>query len=296
MSLRKWTVALAGGMLAVTGCDNDAGTGTPTELPPLAYYRYVNAVPDTNALDVRFTDTIEFSQPHIGVRFRQFTPYQGTLPGARPMKVFLNPFAFPQDNSIAIASTVVEEATVTLEAGRYYTILHVGGARGDNDQLLVIQDDFPTLAAGQIGLRAIHAVSSTLAGNVNVLINQETAASAFATPATATVANVAPFTASNYAAVAARPTTPTTSSYQFGVVLASDGTTQVASALIGGVLRDGLIGQPATIPAVAAVKNAGSVLSAVVMPPSVAPPAGVPATDRPQFAAPGIVVMPDRNP
>jgi hypothetical protein len=295
MFSRTLTTALLGAALVVTGCSgDDPNEGTLTPTPPLAYYRIVNAIPDTNAIDYRFTDTIEQSQPTVGLRFRQFTAYQGTLPGSRPMTAFLNPFAFPQDNSVVLASTVIESRTLDLQAGSYYTIIHAGNARGDGDSLIVIQDNFPTLAAGQIGLRAIHAAAGVAA--VNVLVNVETSA-ALATPAAASFANLAFRSAANYAVVASRPAAPATSSYQFAVEAVAAPGTAVANSTIGGVLRDGLTGTvPTSLPPVAAVKNAGSVLSAVILPPSVAAPVGVPTADRPAFAAPGIVYMPDKNP
>ncbi|HYW31339.1 MAG TPA: hypothetical protein VE869_07515, partial [Gemmatimonas sp.] len=68
-------VALTGGLLAAGACKDDV-TGVKTELAPAALIRYVNAVPDTSALDFRFVDgDVEQSPQFPGVTFRTFTAY-----------------------------------------------------------------------------------------------------------------------------------------------------------------------------------------------------------------------------
>lgn len=297
MNHRTLALVLASAALVATGCDNtDPNKGVAPPQRDLAFVRYVNAVPDTNSLDFRYIDRIDDSQPFIGVQFRSFTPYQGTPAGNRQIRVFTNPAAFPLGQSLAVSQQVVEERTVSLVAGTYYTIVHAGRAQGDQDSLIVIQDNIPTPPAGQLAFRAIHAVPASIVGNVNVLVNIDGVA-ALAAPASASFSALAPFTASAYANVPVRPATPATSTYQFGVEAAAAPGTAVASASIAGVLLTGLTNQVSTVAPSASVRAAGSVITGIVFPPSVAPVTGNTATsDRPSFTTPGFRFLPDRNP
>ncbi len=105
----RFLTALAAGVLALSGCDKDV-TGTPVQLPSAAFVRYVNAVPDTSALDFRFVDgSIEGSPQFANVEFRQFTAYQRVRVGARTIRVFTN--ASPYNNSAAVATQQHLEVT-----------------------------------------------------------------------------------------------------------------------------------------------------------------------------------------
>lgn len=297
MTNRTLALALASVTLAVAGCDNtDPNAGVAPPARALAFVRYVNAVPDTNGLNFRYLDRVDDSQPFIGVQFRSFTPYQGTPEGARPIRIFLNPDAFPAAQSLAVSQTVIEERTVNLVAGRYYTIVHAGRAQGDQDTLLVFEDNIPTPPAGQLAFRAIHAVPASVVGNVNVFVNND-GVTPLNAPAVASFAGLTPFAASAYANVPVRPATPATSTYQFGVEAAAAPGTAVASASIAGVLLTGLTNQVNTVPPSASVRAAGSVITGIVFPPSIAAVAGNTATaDRPAFATAGFRFLPDRNP
>ena len=125
MRVLRIGLALAVAMTAV-GCDKETGPFFAPEVP-LAYTRFVNAVPDTFSLDFRFIDQLEYSPNAVLLGFRGFTPYQGTAPGTRPLRVFTNPGGEVPDIDI-VSHTIVDES-VSLTAGTYYTIAVVGFTR-----------------------------------------------------------------------------------------------------------------------------------------------------------------------
>ena len=89
MRVTRIGLALVGALMAV-GCDKDDGPFFAPQVP-LAYTRFINAIPDTGAVDFRFIDLLEYSPFAVQLTYRGFTPYQGTAPGARHLKVFTNP-------------------------------------------------------------------------------------------------------------------------------------------------------------------------------------------------------------
>jgi hypothetical protein len=139
---------------ALTACD--AGTDvTVTNQGPLAYVRYVHAMPDTTAVDVRVTDIVHNLNCY-GVPYRTVCPYQGVPAGTRHFKVFTTSTA----GDINVVSQVIHEQDVPLSANTYYTILHSGFARTGGapaDNFTVIEDQAPALQAGKYALRAIVA-------------------------------------------------------------------------------------------------------------------------------------------
>ncbi len=158
------TLLLCTAAMAFAGCDEDGGLVGTAPNVPLAYTRFVNAVPDTGGQDWRFVDQLEYSPPAYGLAFRGFTPYQGTGVGSRNLRVF------PTSSDINVTSTRLIDTTLTFQAGTYYTIVHVGmadpGAAVEN-RIIVIQDDIPaTIDAGDFAIRAMHL--GTGWGNVDV--------------------------------------------------------------------------------------------------------------------------------
>src|ERR1019366_309127 len=133
----------------VTACAKNI-TGVTHAPPPLAYVRYINAVSDTFAMDFRPVDYIQYSQPFLNVAYRGLGDgnYQGYSAGPRHIDVFLDPS--PSGVTIAVdpnvVKTVMDSAMVTLTAGQYYTVVHVGNARTGaavKEQLWIIQDALP---------------------------------------------------------------------------------------------------------------------------------------------------------
>jgi hypothetical protein len=104
-----------------------------TEDIPTAGVRFINAVPDTMPLDFRFIDLVENSA-HFRITFRNSPSttanvtsatslqYKPARAGTRSYRVFLN------DTIQSVASTVLEEGTLTLEAGHNYTVVMWGYA------------------------------------------------------------------------------------------------------------------------------------------------------------------------
>ena len=61
--MRMSRIALVGALLlGAAACQTDDGSAVGSSIPPLAFVRYINAVPDTNNLTVRFIDQLEFTR------------------------------------------------------------------------------------------------------------------------------------------------------------------------------------------------------------------------------------------
>src|SRR5687767_13692468 len=99
MRAKKIRLLLLTDLLAIVGCGKDDGPFFAPEVP-LAYTRFINAVPDTVTLDFRFVDFLEYSPYAIQLAFRGFTPYQGTAPGSRHLRVFTDPGGSPSLNDV----------------------------------------------------------------------------------------------------------------------------------------------------------------------------------------------------
>lgn len=192
MRVSRIGLALVGAIMAV-GCSSDDGPFfAPTV--PLAYTRFINAIPDTVSVDFRFIDLVEYSPFAVQLRYREFTPYQGTAPGARHMRVFTN----WGGDSVYLRHTTVQLAdeTPTFEAGKYYTIVAVGFSRAGQTPALrvqVFEDPVPD-PGSQVAFRVVNLASGLGALNVSL-----TGASADAIPGTPNVAaNLAYLAASQY--------------------------------------------------------------------------------------------------
>lgn len=171
--------------LATIACQTDDGALTPTEIPPLAFVRYINALPDTLATTIRFTDQVEFSpMTWTNVPFRGLGAgnYQGTQAGSRAFTVFTYRFA----NNIADGpgnTTVLGSTTHNFEAGKYYTVIFSGFARAGGapaKEIRIMEDVVPTPGA-QIAVRAMHAGSGI--GGVDVYLTPTTTTAISGAPA-----------------------------------------------------------------------------------------------------------------
>lgn len=300
MQLRKFFPVFA--VAALAACAEDNTGGTPTNPGPQAYYRVVNAIPDTSALDIRFIDQVE--QPVPNLPFRGFTAYQSTAPGARQLRAFLNPDPARPTGALgltgrpdSIAATIIVEGTVNMVAGSYYTIVLHGRTQTGQTPAAAVQtylDDAPAAASldtGSIALRTIHVAQSV--GPVDIYISPEGGAS-YAAP-NVTLTNVPYLTASTWRTVPRRPATPATSSYEWEVV--PTGTTPVTPTIdftVAGTAQVGVVGTTTVNPN-AGVQVGRSVLTAIVFGPTFSPRAGTGAAAA-ALAAPTIRVLPDRDP
>jgi hypothetical protein len=138
--------ALAGGLAA---CD-DGTEGTPFEPEPLAAIRFVNAVPDTMAMDYRFTTAV-LNAGMYDATFRTVQENYVPFPaGNYTITVFLS------SNDPAIAQQVI--ATVTddyADAGRY-TFVHSGALRAGSATATILEDNATAPAAGKVALRVLN--------------------------------------------------------------------------------------------------------------------------------------------
>jgi hypothetical protein len=243
----------------LAACDDD---GISVSDPgPAALVRFINAVPDTGTVDLRFVDKVENLPTLQGVAFRGASGvFQRADPGSRSAVVFVN------STDVALTSTRLVETSVDLTADTRYTLVYAGRASGDQDQLAIVNEPAPpTPPAGQIAIKVLHAAVGT--GAVDVYVAPATSAANNADPianAVTVIRNVGYLAQSAYVNVPVRPTTGETL-YQFAVT--ATGSTTV---LLSG--RPNLPGASATVSTTGpspGVQIAGSVLTALVLPGSV---------------------------
>lgn len=143
--------------VALVGCSEDGSKPTTPDVPPLAYVRYINAVPDTLSTTVRFVDQVKYSpMTWAAVPFRGLGQgnYQPTQAGARKLKVF----TYSANYDVAGNTQVLVDTTLTFEAGKHYTLLHAGYARAGSSpkqRLVVLTDELPS-PGGSIAVRTIN--------------------------------------------------------------------------------------------------------------------------------------------
>jgi Domain of unknown function (DUF4397) len=273
--------------LALAGCREDGSDPVLASVPPVAYVRYINAVPDTNNTLVRWVDRVEFvPQTFVNVAYRGLGQgnYQGVDVRAKHIRIFTADFV---NFTEAINTVVLLDTNITFEAGKYYTLLHSGYARAGSlpkQALKVIEDVHPTPGAN-VATRYINAL---VAGNVDLY---QVATATTAPSGTPTVANLAIGGVSAYTTRA--PATAT-----FATAGTAPGTT---TPLFTVAAPAGTLGNPFApaangIPAVQPVDPIsggtvpGSVMTAVAFPRSVA---GSPAAS---FTTPGLVYFLDKQP
>jgi hypothetical protein len=263
---------------AVSACAKDV-TAVTHPTPPLAYVRYINAVPDTFDMDFRAVDQVAYSQPFINVLFRGMGEgnYQGYQAGSRHIRIFLDPA--PSGNTVAVdpavVSTVMVDTTYSFTAGQYYTLLEVGSARGKTTKLWIIADTLPAQGAG-IGYRVINAAAVQGAVDVYVVADSTTPLSG-----APTIGNLAANTSSGYKAQA-------TGAYYIRLTAVGNAAAPVGKAN-GFILQAGTAGTTAVDP-IFGSGQAGSIFTAFIFDASAALSPGA------TFAAPGVVYYPDVQP
>ena len=188
--------------LAATGaCKGDKQlSAMGSSAPPLAYVRYFNAIPDTLPLDFRPIDQVLYSTPFLAVPFRaegrgNFLGYQA---GSRHIRIF------PNSTDLATTSSIIEDTTLTLTAGKYYSFIHTGYTRAGvvpKHSLMVLIDSI-TDPGANIAYRVINVGSDI--GTVDVYV---TAGAADPLPASPTFAAVAFKNATPYVSSAPGPMT-----------------------------------------------------------------------------------------
>jgi hypothetical protein len=268
-------------LLAVTGCDDD---GVSVQNPePAASVRFINAVPDTGVVSLRFVDKVENLPTLLGVPFRSHSGfYQRVTPGARNARVF------PSDTLVTLAPIMLVDTTVTLTANNRYTVVYAGRAAGNQDRLAMFEDGVPpTPPANSIAIKVLHAMVGT--GNVDVYITpSDTAGIALPDPITgalAVVEDVPYLGQSAYVNVPTRPDTGPLTRYQL-TVTAANSPTPIFTARPGPVGIAALAGE--THGPQPGIQISGSVLTAVLVSGS------IPGTRQAVSASPTAFLMVDK--
>ena len=176
-------IFLAAGLAALTACDSDEVT-TP-DLPPLGQVRFINAVNDTLAVDIRAIDQVEFSPVVSDLRFRGGTNHQPVEAKSRKFRVFAT------SRTIGVTSVPLMDATVDIPANRRITLLLVGSARSKNLQFVTINDDVSAPPAGMIAVRVVNAATGAIDGYITTAATDPIGGAAAA-------ANVGPLAQSAY--------------------------------------------------------------------------------------------------
>jgi len=274
---------LAALLLGAVGCKEADLAPVVAKIPPLAFVRYINAVPDTLNTTVRWIDQVEFTpQSFTNVPFRGMGQggYQGLEAGARTLRVFTyDPNLNSSTNGLGAETKLLTELTQTFEAGKYYTLLHLGYARTGStpaQRVIVIEDQLPA-ASTSVSIRAIHAGL----GIANVDLHATAATTTTLVGSTPAFANVGLTNGTaGISAYAARATGA------FAIQAAAAGTT---TSLVAAAAPAGVAGTTTADP-IAGATVAGSVMTAIAF------PAAVAGSKAATAATPSIVFFLDRQP
>lgn len=291
--VRRLVLSL-GAVLAATACKPDEVIVTPDV--PVAGIRFINAVPDSSGafgLDFRFTDLVENSSA-FRIPFRnnivttagvpasteiQFKPAQA---GSRRVAIFLN------DTLQSLAQVKLRDTTINLVAGKLYTAILWGNARGGANamQLRIIEENVADPGAN-VAVRVIN----TTADPIDVRHYLATAT----VPMSPTWAAVPGRSVSSYVTM---PPSTAAARYRFNIRAAGAAGNLIATD------PTGLPGQAAfstagpsgklDIQPIPGLDVAGSAVSLIIFPPSVTGAPRVPQGAA--FAVPAATFAWDRRP
>lgn len=255
-------VMLCLGVVTLSACGGDEVTA-PT-LPPLASVRFVNAVTDTGAVDIRLIDQVDFAAHTEALPYRGGSLYYQAEAGVRHVRVF------PTSTNVLVTSQIMHDAMITLTPNSRVTLLLTGSARAGTVRLWVIDDATQPAPAGQIGVRMVNA-----GGGVSdaYLVN----AVGDPLPASATFTAVGAITSSAYLSRASGPA---------ALRVTDAGQTAVTASLAG---PSAPVAIPGAFPG-AGVNSPGTVFSVYYF------PAGTPGSANAPVTAPSLAWFVDRNP
>jgi hypothetical protein len=269
-------------ILAVAACTHEQTFTEP--LLPHGAIHWVHAVPDTMEQDMRIVDIVSNAGLYNATFRGSNMFYQGIESGTRHIRIFNS-----SPNPV-VSKQVLTDMTYDFVADQDYTFIHMGFARTGQSparEVRVFSDGATDPGANNVGLRVIHAGAGL--GNVDVNLIRHRV-DTLTLPATPLVGNVAYGGVSGYVTVAA-DVAPADS---LRVVVTAAGTT--APILANVALPAGLVGTPALNP-IAGARVPGSVMTAVVVPRSVAGSAAPQGTvSGVNFNIPGAVILVDRRP
>ena len=248
------------------GCSGDSISNFITPAPHAAL-RWVNAVPDTMAMDYRVVDVVTNAN-EASIAYRGTSgAYRQVPPGQHHIRVFPAGTVAAACNAPSVVSKVLLDTTFTFAVNHYYTVVHAGYMKAGSTpkQRLVITDDVFPVAATAVAVRVINALPSA----ADVYVTGATAAGG-SVSGTAAYSNLAFGGASAYTSLAPAATTPATSSYRVTATAAGTTTPLLADGLLplGTPAFAGSTSVPALDP-VGGSQQAGSVLTAIATPPVV---------------------------
>lgn len=287
------------------GCSGDS-VSTLVTPDPHAAVRWVNAVPDTIAMDYRIVDVLtNANEASVGYGGTSGA-YRPVPPGQHRIRVFPAGTVSAACNGPSVVGQVLLDTTFTFAVNHYYTVLHAGymkAGASPQHHLIITDDVFPAGGAGNVSIR----VANALPNAADVFVTGATATGG-AVAGSAAFSNLAAGTVSAYSSYTAAATTPATSSYRVSATAAGSKTPLLADGLlaIGTAAFPGSASVP-PLDAVGGTQQAGSVITAVVIPPGVpytltssgassaCPPAGTTTVvSGPKSAA--VVTLIDKNP
>jgi Domain of unknown function (DUF4397) len=256
-------VMLSFGTVIMAACGATADVTSPT-LPPLAAVRFINALSDTGAVDVRAVDQVEFSPVANNLAYRAATVYQDAAVGIRHFRIF------PTSKNITVTSQVLADASVTLPQNSRITLLVTGSARAGTVSLWVIDDGSTAPPDGSVAVRLVNAAPGLVNG---YLVNTVTTA----LPGTATFSSIGTLVRSPYVNRAVG----------VAAILVTDaGSSTVNASLAGPAAPVALVGE---MPA-AGVTSTGTVFSVYYFAP------GAAGSPNAAVTAPSVIWFVDRNP
>lgn len=262
--------------VVTAGCEKEATFVEP--IPPQAALHWVQAVPDTGAIDMRPIDIIT-NAALMDAPFRASNMfYQGIDAGTRRIRAFMD------GTDPAITGVPILDTTVTLAANASYTLIHTGFARVGSSpgRVLWIVPDTPTdPGANQVSVRVAHAGVGM--ANVDVNISRHAADTLPDVPLIGNAAyqSVSTYRVFGYDSVGAD---------SLRVVVTAAGTK--TPVLLTIKLPSGTPGTTTSNP-IPGMRVPRSAFTAVLLPPSVV---GSAAPQGGAFAAPGAVFLADRRP
>lgn len=265
-------LSICAGAALIAACSDSSPTGT-TSRPPMAGVRFINALADTFAVDVRPQDQILWRVNVSELKYRGATEYMAVEAGTWPVRMFPQPGATAADPKVV--SQVLLDESLTFEANVDYTVLVTGSARANTQKFVVIRDEPGDIPSGSIAVRAINASTGAVDFFITNTLDD-------ALPGSPTFANVGSIGTSAYVTRAAGAAAARATAAGGSSVSASQAGPTAAKA-------------PSTSPEntvfpAGGVDAGGSALSAVYF------PASVPGSKAASFASPGIVWYLDKHP
>lgn len=144
-------------MAALASCKSDNIT-TPSR-PPLAGVRFINALSDTNSVDMKMVDQVEWSPVANNIAYRAGTEHQAIEAKSRHIKVFAFVASSP---TIGNVSQVLLDTNVTFTANSKVTMLLTGSARAKTVRFVMISDDVAAPGASQIAVKTVNASTGAI--------------------------------------------------------------------------------------------------------------------------------------